>query len=46
MQTNRTGEVPTTEFKDAMGSLIVAAFPVGGCFGAVIGGAMIKKMGR
>lgn len=29
-----------------MGSLVVAAFPVGGIFGAVIGGTMSNRMGR
>lgn len=43
--TSRSG-APTTAFVNAMSSLVVAAFPVGGIFGAVMGGSVSNKMGR
>nr|CDS25463.1 solute carrier family 2 facilitated glucose [Hymenolepis microstoma] len=42
----RTGNPPSTQYVNAMSSLIVAGFPVGGIFGALFGGSVSNKMGR
>uniref|UniRef100_A0A0V0J256 Major facilitator superfamily (MFS) profile domain-containing protein n=2 Tax=Schistocephalus solidus TaxID=70667 RepID=A0A0V0J256_SCHSO len=39
-------KLPSKEFVSAMSSLIVAGFPIGGVFGALIGSPMSNKMGR
>ncbi|VDM33067.1 unnamed protein product [Hydatigera taeniaeformis] len=42
---DRSG-TPSSEFVQAMSSLVVAGFPIGGIFGAVFGGSVSNKMGR
>ncbi|KAL5110100.1 hypothetical protein TcWFU_003407 [Taenia crassiceps] len=40
------GGKPSPEFVQAMSSLVVAGFPIGGIFGALFGGSVSNKMGR
>ncbi|VDK22940.1 unnamed protein product [Taenia asiatica] len=40
------GNPPSPEFVQAMSSLVVAGFPIGGIFGALFGGSVSNKMGR
>nr|CDS17006.1 solute carrier family 2 facilitated glucose [Echinococcus granulosus] len=37
---------PSSEFVQAMSSLVVAGFPIGGIFGALFGGSVSNKVGR
>ncbi|KAM3181139.1 hypothetical protein ACTXT7_014936 [Hymenolepis weldensis] len=42
----RASNPPTTQYVNAMSSLVVAGFPIGGIFGALFGGSVSNKMGR